>query len=183
MTTLPSSTMLPLTLYSTWSPSIVVGRVVGSTLTAGAVGRRSVTALSGCGHGSSSSARAGDCAINSRSARPRIAALNGVSGTVAHYTYTNARTRPAPHPHTDLADTRPGMAHRPYLRGLRRRQLSTLLPRVARRRRSGGMGAEGRHADPHGRSARQGGHRALSEGELLAGAGRRARTARACIGL
>ena len=80
MTTLPDSTMLPFTLYSTLSPSMVVGVVLGSTLAAGAGVPPGCTLT--VGGQAASSACAGECASSNRSARPRIATMDGVSGTV-----------------------------------------------------------------------------------------------------
>src|SRR6478736_6132287 len=112
MTTLPESTACPWMLYSTLSPVISVLVVAGSGRGAAGLGNcRTCDSLTDVGQ-PHSSACTGDCASNGRSTSPLIAALSEVSGTVAHYTYTNARARPAPDLDSDLADTRPGMAHR-----------------------------------------------------------------------
>ena len=59
-------------------------------------------------------------ASSSDSPRPQIAALIEVSGTVLRTILIRMlKNDPRLSPHPDLADTRPGMAHRPHQRGIR----------------------------------------------------------------
>src|SRR5262245_35413215 len=145
ISTLPHTRALPLTSNSKLSSSLwmVMGLSVASLRLMAGGAPVATAVVSGQG---GSSANAAGTASEFRS-RPANKALSKVSGTVAHYTYVNARARPAPQPHPDLADTRPGMAHRSHQRGIRRCQFPPLLPRLAGRRGPRGLGAPRRHTD------------------------------------